>query len=63
MSINTVVEITFGRVLTEAEEDKLHDLLIEALDNNLTDDWMSIIRKVEFDDEGDEVVNNVQPKE
>lgn len=39
----TKMEITFGKELTVEEL----DLIGEFLDNNITDDWMSVSRNIE----------------
>ena len=44
---NTIMEIVFGRKLTEEEFDKIRELL----DNNITKDWCATSNIVEVNDE------------
>lgn len=45
----TVCNIIFGRKLNDNESQRLVDILIEALDKNLTDDWAANISLKKYD--------------
>lgn len=45
--MNTKIEITFGRQITESE----FDMITEWLDNNITDDYISFAHDLDYTEE------------